>query len=246
MLENKQDLVIFETMHERKDYSRYPVEVHLQIVNVHKEPVFLAVIQDITERNQNEEKLRISFEKYQALFRTFPLGVMVTDQAGNIIEVNKEATRLLGLPESEILKRAYNSPEWVTIHKDGTPMEWLEYPSSLAMRDKILVENVEMGILRPNQEYVWVNSTAAPIPLKEYGVLIIMADISDRIRIENDLINSEERYRKLVENSPDAIFIYRDDRFEYINPAGLDLFGVQDPETMIGQAGNQPLSSGFP
>ena len=236
LLEGKQDLVIFETMHERKNRSRYPVEIHLQLVKVGESRVFLAVIQDITERKQSEEKLRISFEKYRVLFQTFPLGVMVTDHKGQIIEVNAEAGRLLDMKEEDILKRPFTSKEWIAIHKDGSRMDPEEFPGSLALKNNEVVENVELGIIKTNRELVWVNSTAAPIPLKEYGVLIIMADISDRIRIENDLMNSEERYRKLVENSPDAIFINRENKIDYINTAGLELFGAKDSDQIVGKS----------
>jgi PAS domain S-box-containing protein len=236
LLTGKQDLIVFETVHQRKDHSIYPVEVHLQLFENEGDRVFLAVIQDITERKQSEERLRISFEKYRVLFKTFPLGVLVTDHKGRIIEVNAEAERLLELKADEIFERSYKSKEWVFFHKDGSPMEYEEIPSTLALKNDELVENIEMGIKKKNDEVIWVNTTAAPIPLKDYGVLIIMADISDRIRIENELINSEERYRKLVENSPDAIFINRDNKIEYINPAGLVLFSAKDSDQIIGKS----------
>ncbi len=160
---------------------------------------------------------------------------MVTNQAGKIVEVNNEASRLLELPEEVILSRTYDNPDWVMIHKDGTPMDPAEFPSSQALKTGNLVENVEMGIRLSNDRVVWINSTAAPIPLKDYGVLILMADIGDRVRMENELIDSEERYRKLVENSPDAILINRNDKIEYINTAGLVLFGAMDSSELIGK-----------
>jgi len=236
LINGNQNLIVFETIHERKDHSRYPVDVHLQIVNIGNDRVFLAVIQDITERKQNEEKLKISFEKYRVLFQTFPFGVMVTNEAGKIIEVNQEATRLLELPEETILSRRYDDPDWVVIHKDGTPMDPAEFPSSLAMETGNLVENVEMGVKKSDDRVLWINSTAVPIALKNYGVLILMADITERVRMENELMDSEERYRKLVENSPDAIFINRKNKIEYINKAGLILFGTTEASQIIGKS----------
>jgi len=236
LINGNQNLIVFETIHERKDHSRYPVDVHLQIVNIGNDRVFLAVIQDITERKQNEEKLKISFEKYRVLFQTFPFGVMVTNEAGKIIEVNQEATRLLELPEETILSRRYDDPDWVVIHKDGTPMDPAEFPSSLAMESGNLVENVEMGVKKSDDRVLWINSTAVPIALKNYGVLILMADITERVRMENELMDSEERYRKLVENSPDAIFINRKNKIEYINKAGLILFGTTEASQIIGKS----------
>lgn len=50
--------VVFETVHERKDSSTYEVEVRLQLMAEETPPVFVAIVQDITERKQLEEQLR--------------------------------------------------------------------------------------------------------------------------------------------------------------------------------------------
>jgi len=52
------DMIAFETVHRRKDGSRYPVEVRLQLSRTETPPVFVAIIQDITERIQNRERLQ--------------------------------------------------------------------------------------------------------------------------------------------------------------------------------------------
>jgi len=56
-----------------------------------------------------------------------------------------------------------------------------------------------------------------------------------RRRAEEALRNSEERYRQLVEMSPDAIFIHRDGRFLFANQATLTLHGVQKSKELIGK-----------
>lgn len=49
--------LLFETVHERKDKTTYPVDVHLQYSRLGKEPVFVAFISDISERKKYEEKI---------------------------------------------------------------------------------------------------------------------------------------------------------------------------------------------
>ena len=65
LLAGDKDMQVFETVHKRADGSTYPVEVHLQLLEHDAQRVFLAVIQDITERRQaqaaearNEARLR--------------------------------------------------------------------------------------------------------------------------------------------------------------------------------------------
>ncbi len=50
--------LVYETVLKRKDSSRYPVEVRLQLFQAESPPVFVAIIQDITERQQSEERLQ--------------------------------------------------------------------------------------------------------------------------------------------------------------------------------------------
>ena len=54
------DVVVFQTVHRRKDESQYPVEVHLQLVAFDTMPVFVAIVIDITDKLRMEERLRQS------------------------------------------------------------------------------------------------------------------------------------------------------------------------------------------
>lgn len=55
---DKTSLLVFETIHQRKNGSRYPVEVRLQKLPSDVNPVFMAIILDISERKQAEDQLR--------------------------------------------------------------------------------------------------------------------------------------------------------------------------------------------
>jgi diguanylate cyclase (GGDEF)-like protein/PAS domain S-box-containing protein len=52
-----QEILSFEAVHQRKNGSLYPVEVRLQLSHAETPPVFVAIIQDITERKQAQERL---------------------------------------------------------------------------------------------------------------------------------------------------------------------------------------------
>ncbi len=55
-----------------------------------------------------------------------------------------------------------------------------------------------------------------------------------RKQAEEALLSSEERYRSLVELSPDALFVHSEGRVVFINSAGVKLFGAANPEQIIG------------
>ena len=143
------------------------------------------------------EALRQNEEKYRVLFESFPLGITITDPTGNILETNVMAEKLLEVSASEQIQRAIDGGEWSIIRPDGSPMPTQEYASTQALQNNHVVENVEMGIINPNGKVIWLNVTAAPIPLERYGVAITYKDITARKNAEEALrlLNNELELR---------------------------------------------------
>ncbi len=89
----------FETVHSRKDGSRYPVEAHLQHTRLGARQVFVAIILDITERQESQARLK----QAATVFDHSTECIMITDAASNIIGVNKAFTTVTGYTEAEVL-----------------------------------------------------------------------------------------------------------------------------------------------
>ena len=67
------------------------------------------------------------------------------------------------------------------------------------------------------------------------GVSVLLEDITREKRAELTLLESEDRYRKLVEISPDAVFLHREGKIIYANPAAFKLVGTSHSDEIIGK-----------
>lgn len=92
LFKGKRDKVKFETEHQRKDGSVYPVEVHLQLSTFGENEVIVAIILDITERKNYTEKLEKKVQE-----RTKQL----TEALAKEKELNELKTRFLSLVSHE-------------------------------------------------------------------------------------------------------------------------------------------------
>ena len=64
----------------------------------------------------------------------------------------------------------------------------------------------------------------------------LVRGIAELKRAEEKIRENEERYRSLVELSPDCILVHQGGRILYINPAGVSLLGVSSYEQIIGRS----------
>jgi PAS domain-containing protein len=67
------------------------------------------------------------------------------------------------------------------------------------------------------------------------GVSVILEDITEQRRADDSLRESEDRYRKLVEIFPDAVFLHREGRILYANPAAFRLLGASHSDEIVGK-----------
>jgi PAS domain S-box-containing protein len=71
--------ILFETLHRRKDGTRFAVEVNAQATEVDGERVLISIIRDATDRYRMEQQLRTSESKYRSLFENMREGVAIHD-----------------------------------------------------------------------------------------------------------------------------------------------------------------------
>lgn len=127
LLSGEKQVQVFETVHLRADHTRYPVEVHLQYFE--KERVFLAVIQDITERKQTQDLLRETNAYLENLFEYANAPIIVWDAQCKITRFNRAFEMLTGRLAAEVL---------------GAPLEIL-FPPAEAQASLELIRQTQTG-----------------------------------------------------------------------------------------------------
>ena len=189
---------------------------------------------DITEHKIAVKKLRESEERFRNLFEMLPIGISITDTAGNIIGVNKASEKILGLSHEEHLKRTLQSPEWDIYKHDASPMSAKELPGFIALSQKQVVENIEMGMRKSNGELVWLNVTAMPITLKGNGVLIAYMDITKLKLAEDDLRDEKAFTESALNNLRDVFYVFDlNGKFMRWNKAMNTISGFSDSEDIF-------------
>ncbi|MBF2084073.1 PAS domain S-box protein [Thermoleptolyngbya sp. C42_A2020_037] len=162
---------------------------------------------DITERKRLEESLRESQQKYRTLFEILPVGVSITDAAGRVIEANPAFEQILGLSAEKYTQYVCDASTWEMLRRDGSPMPPAECAAVRALWEGQAIVGQEQGIRRSDGSVSWMSVSAAPIPLKNYGVAIAHVDISDRKAAEIALRQSELRFQEISNSSPANIYI---------------------------------------
>jgi PAS domain S-box-containing protein len=187
--------------------------------------------EDITERKHAEAQLRESEEHYRSLVETVLEGVYQISGDGTILEASEAAARMLGYESAEELVAV---GKVARLYADPT-----ERPARLEeLQREGEHRNAEMRFRRKDGSVVTllVNSRAVYDKNGRYlhhgGTL---TDITERKLAEERLAESEERYRRLVELSPDLVSIHDGTTLLYINASGARLLGYDSPGEMTGR-----------
>jgi len=150
--------------------------------------------------------LKTSEQKHRHLFETMAQGVIYQDSQGQVISANPTACRILGKTLDQLLGKDTFDPGWKSIHEDYSEFPWDDHPSMVAIKTGKEVRNVEMGIFNPNtQRYTWMNINAVPQfrpgEVTPYQVYTTFEDITMRKTAEQELRQSEERFRAIFEQA---------------------------------------------
>jgi len=156
--------------------------------------------------------------------------ITVLDAEGRVKYSSPAAMRVLGYPPGFMMGRS----AFELLHGDDLERVQTQFLAELATPGPGRPVEFRMRAADGSWRYVEaIGSNLLDDPGVK-GIVINTRDITDRRAAEAALHESEERYRLLVEHTPDAIAVHCDGRVVYINSAGLSLLGATYPGHVVG------------
>ncbi len=177
---------------------------------------------EITERKRIEETLKESEAKLKAMLESMGDHMSMMDKELNIIWANKTAKQVFG--EDIVGKKCYEA-----YHRREEPCEPYPCLTLKAFADgKIHEHDTQVVDKEGKTRYFHCTANAALKDKdgKPAAVIEISRDISERKQTEEELRESEERFRELAELLPQPVFeIDLEGNFTYSNRCGFEVFG---------------------
>ena len=193
---------------------------------------YRGVAVDITERKNAEDALKRSEEKYRALVETSRDIVWEIDSKGTFRYVSPGVFTITGYTPEELLGKSLL--DFVSEDRRADLMQELTRYGSLKRTQTPIEIHVHHRDGRVLTIEIRPALTETHDEMEEFRGIAV--DITERKNTEDALKRSEEKYRALVETSPDIIWeIDREGKFQYVSPQVRAIMGFT-PEELLGRS----------
>lgn len=184
---------------------------------------------------QNEElkKTQIDLEeirdRYLDIFDFAPVGYFILTDEALIAEANLTGAAMLGIERKSLIQDRFRR----YVASDQTD-QWDHFFLTVLHHEeqnscRILLKRRDQSVFSTRIIGKRMEKSGEPTQVR-----IAISDISEQKKAEDELRESEEKFRLVVESAPDAIFIQTEGRFAYVNPAACRIFGASSTEQLVG------------
>jgi len=238
-----------EFLNRRKDGSTFICEYKVTpLIGENGAPyAYVGMQQNITERKRAEAELSESRRRLADIIEFLPDATLAINLEGRIIIWNRAIEEMTGIPATEMIGKgdyAYTIPFYGEarhqlmdlVFEDKESIARL-YPQITREGDTIVAEAFCNALY--NNRGAWIVAKASPLhdhSGRIIGAIESIRDITDRKQAEQALIESEERYRGIIENVIDVY--YRSDKKGNIimmSPSALSVLGYGDLSELNGK-----------
>ena len=190
----------YEAIAQKKDGTRFHVEIRGKMMRYKDKDVRITVIRDIDEQKRAAEALHKSEKRYRDLFNSIPIGLYRTTPEGTILDVNPAMLDILGYPNRDGLLQLKSLETYID------PEDRKQFQHRL--EDKGFVHDFTVQLRRHDGTGVWVSINTSIVYDPDSQMTYYegaMADISDRKaseerihKLSQQLMQAQEDERQLI------------------------------------------------
>ena len=189
--------------------------------------------QPLAEHDPSDPKL------LPGILDSLVVGVMQFDKQGGMTYANAFAQRIMEFVGLAPHERSLRDFEPWTIRPDGSPFLIEDYPAIKCLRTGQPQGPTTLGLRHRSGETRWLTISTVPglDPLTGTtdSAIATFIDVTHSKQVEESLRQSEDRYRRLVEEAPDAIVVHQDGKLVFVNDAAVELWGGKTREEFLGR-----------
>jgi len=212
----------------KKDGDIIWSEIFSKTINYKGKPADFVTIHDITEEKLAEQKLIESEVKFRTIAEQSFMGILIL-QDGVFKYFNDQASKLNGYSMEEI--RNWEPYEFQKLIYPEDREFVMEQVRKKQAGDPDVVNNYQYRIVKKNGEVIWVDNYSKSINYKGKTADFVMTfDISDKIKAEKKIRESEENFRTIAEQAFMGTLIIQNDQVAYVNDALLQIFEFSQSE----------------
>jgi PAS domain S-box-containing protein len=228
---------LFEAMQLRRDGTRFPVEASARFIEIEGRLYRQSFIRDITKREQAKAQLRESEERLKLALQSANQGLYDLNVRTGAVVVNPELAIMLGYDPVEFHD---TSATWIErMHPEDKDRAVQRYQDCIAGRIPVFHE--EFRQRTASGAWKWVLSLGRVVerdaegrPLRMLGTV---TDITERKLAEQSLRESEQRFRKYIENASDIIY--------EVTPLGIITYVSPNWPALMGEPAAEAVGEAF-
>ena len=189
----------FQNLQEIDDVERFVDNTYAPVKNEEGEIIAcLEVSRDVTEVKRKELELKASEEKYRLLVETSPTGMAMISFTGENLHVSDRNAEIHGFkPEERIGKSIFD----LIVPRDHQKIKGFIKKLGQSRES----HNVVLESTRKDGRHIWLDGYGKAIRDendKPYAILYVFNDVTERIIAERAVIESEKKYKEIIEDSP--------------------------------------------